>query len=213
MKITVLTSSKKHPVYGHLTRWGEALAGAHDVEIVLSSKEAAGGDFLFMISCSEIVGAAVRERYRHSLVVHASALPKGRGWSPYVWQILAGADEIPVTLLEAEDKVDTGRIWLQKPMILEGHELSGEIHEALSRVTVELMSEAVEREGEITPRPQSEGEATTYPKRTREDSRLELNKPLGEQINLLRVCDPERYPAFFEYKGHKYTVKVEKADD
>lgn len=213
MKITILTSSKNHPVYAHLQRWQQGQVGSHEVEIVLSPDDAAGGDFLFMISCGDIVRADVRSRYRHSLVVHASALPKGRGWSPYIWQILEGKDEIPVTLLEAEDKVDTGKIWLQKPMMLEGHELSDEIHEALSKVTLELMSEAIERENEITPKLQNEEEATTYPRRTPEDSRLDLQKPLGEQINLLRVCDPERFPAFFEYKGHKYILKLEKIDE
>ncbi len=212
MKITILTSSKKHPVYAHLQRWQQAQAGAHGVEIVFAPEEAEGGDFLFMISCGDIVSADVRNRYRHALVVHASSLPKGRGWSPYIWQILEGKDVIPVTLLEAEDKVDTGRVWLQKPMVLEGHELSDEIHEALSQVTLELMSEAIEREGKITPQPQNEEEASTYPRRTPEDSRLDLEKSLGEQINLLRVCDPERFPAFFEYKGHKYIVKMEKEE-
>lgn len=213
MKITVLTSSIKHPVYKHLTRWRDNLAEAHKVEIVLLPEEAIGGDFLFMISCANIVNASVRKRYRHSLVVHASALPKGRGWSPYVWQILDGADEIPVTLLEAEDKVDTGRIWLQKPMTLKGHELSDEIYETLTRVTLELMNEAIEREDKIEPQPQSDEHASEYPKRTPEDSRLDLNEPLGQQINLLRVCDPERYPAFFEYKGYKYILHIEKDNE
>ena len=40
------------------------------------------GDILFLISCSERIGDAYRQKYRHVLVLHASDLPKGRGWSP-----------------------------------------------------------------------------------------------------------------------------------
>ena len=66
------------------------------------------GDILFLVSCSEIVKKDIRMKFRHTLVLHASSLPKGRGWSPHIWEILNGADQIVISLLEAEDKIDSG---------------------------------------------------------------------------------------------------------
>jgi methionyl-tRNA formyltransferase len=56
------------------------------------------------------------------------------------------------------------------------------------------------------------GEPSYYPRRRPDDSRLDPNKTLAEQFNLLRVVDNERYPAFFEHHGQRYLVKVEKSD-
>ena len=54
------------------------------------------------------------------------------------------------------------------------------------------------------------GDPTYYPKRKPEDSRLDFYKPLSDQFNLLRVCDNERYPAFFEWKGSRYMIRISK---
>ena len=55
------------------------------------------------------------------------------------------------------------------------------------------------------------GESTYYPRRGPEDSRLDIDKSLREQFNMLRVVDNDRYPAFFETAGERYFLKIEKA--
>ena len=37
-----------------------------------------------------------------------------------------------------------------------------------------------------------------------------MSKSIDEQFNLLRVCDNERYPAFFYKDGVKYILKINK---
>ena len=37
---------------------------------------------------------------------------------------------------------------------------------------------------------------------------IDLNKNLKSQFNLLRICDNEKYPAFFNYKNKKYILKI-----
>jgi methionyl-tRNA formyltransferase len=54
------------------------------------------------------------------------------------------------------------------------------------------------------------GEESFYPRRKPEDSKLDLQKTLSEQFNLLRVCDNERYPAWFEENGVKFIIKIYK---
>src|SRR6185437_960422 len=122
MKVSVLCSSASHPVYPHLENWVKRSGAAHDVELVQKKAELSGGDVLFLISCHEIISSQDRQAYCASLVIHASDLPAGRGWSPHIWQILEGKHEIVVSMIEAQDKVDTGAIWAQRPLRLEGHE-------------------------------------------------------------------------------------------
>ena len=113
MQISLLCSDAQHPVNDFLKKWVSAQQGVHQVELVRRKSELSGGDILFLISCEEIVGPTDRSAYHATLVLHASDLPRGRGWSPHIWQILEGAEEIIISLLEAADKVDSGRIWKQ----------------------------------------------------------------------------------------------------
>jgi len=214
MKITVLCSSRAHPVFPHLERWRAAQADRHQVALVeaVAQVEALGrGDILFLISCHEILPPRLRALYRAALVIHASDLPRGRGWSPLVWQILEGRNDIPVTLLEAADPVDSGAIWHQVWLHFQGHELVDEIHAALFAAELELMDYAVANLGSVCPRPQI-GEPSHYRRRLPEDSRLDPKRSLAEQFNLLRVADPDRYPAFFDHLGQRYALRISKME-
>lgn len=213
MKITILCNSAAHPVNAWLSRWQQRQQGAgHDVEIVRSKAEAAGGDLLLLISCGEILRKADRAAYRKVLVVHASDLPAGRGWSPHVWQILEGRTELTVTLLEAEDAVDSGPIWHQVRCQVPKDALCDEINARLFDAEIALMDFAVQNFGRVVPRPQA-GEASYYPRRTPAHSELDPQRTLAEQFDLLRVCDPDRFPAFFRLHGRTYRLRIEKADE
>lgn len=211
MKITVLTSDAAHPVFVALQAWAACMtAGGHAVDLQTERSRLGGGDYLFLVSCGEIVTAGDRARYRHTLVLHASDLPKGRGWSPHIWSIVRGERRVIVSLIEATEKVDRGDIWAQRTIEFEGNELLPEINARLFAVEMELMTEAVERGSSLVPRPQPSEGATYERKRTPEDSRLDPEKTIAEQFDLLRVVDNERYPAFFEYRGQRYELKITK---
>jgi methionyl-tRNA formyltransferase len=53
------------------------------------------------------------------------------------------------------------------------------------------------------------GQASFYPRRRPADSRLDPEKSIAAQFDLLRVVDNEKYPAFFEYRGKKFQLKIE----
>ncbi|MFZ5589814.1 MAG: methionyl-tRNA formyltransferase [Pseudomonadota bacterium] len=153
--------------------------------------------------------AATRACYRHNLVVHASDLPKGKGWSPASWQILAGAGRIPVTLFEAVDAVDAGPIYLQEWLDLDGTELLDEWRGMLAKATINLVRSFVAQYPDVLKFAREQlGEPSFYPRRRDKDSELTPTKTLAEQFNHLRIVDNERYPAFFRYKGREYVIKV-----
>lgn len=210
MKVSVLCSSRNHPAFPVLDSWCRDKCSLHEVEIVHLSRNLNGGDILFLIACSEIITADVRERYRASLVVHASDVPRGRGWSPHLWQILEGRNRITVTLLEAEDSVDSGAIWEQHELQFQGHELFDEINTLLYETVINLMDFALENIDKVEPRAQGGQEPSYYPRRTPEDSRIDPDKSIAEQFDLLRIADPDRYPAFLDIRGQRYEIQLVK---
>ncbi|MEY2632895.1 MAG: hypothetical protein RIR00_1549 [Pseudomonadota bacterium] len=212
MKISIVCTHADHPVFPHLQAWQRAQRPQHDVELVHGPAELSGGDLLFLISCHQRIDATTRSRYRHSLVIHASDLPAGRGWSPLVWQILEGRQEIAVTLLEAAEQIDSGAIWHKTWLHFAGHELVDEIHAALFAAELELMDFAVAHCDTLTPQPQPDQGISHYRRRTPEDSRLDPAQSLAALFDQLRIADPQHYPAFFELRGHRYQLFLQKAD-
>lgn len=211
MRITILCSSEAHPINAYLDRWISSQQNKHEITLLRNKSDLVGGDLLFLISCSEIITEVERRKFSKSLVIHASDLPFGRGWSPHIWQIVQGATEITVTLLEAEDKVDSGAIWRKEKVAVPKSSLWDEVNEAIFEAELRLMDFAAENFEKVTPALQPEDvEPTYFPKRTPEDSELDPKKSIEEQFDLIRVCDPDRFPAFFLLHGQKYTVRLEK---
>lgn len=171
-------------------------------------EEVSDGDVLVLLSCEKLFKGLNLNKY--NLVVHESLLPEGKGWSPLTWQILEGKSEIPVTLFEAEERVDSGLIYGVEYIRLEGHELINEIRALQAESTFKLLNKFIADYPHISGVKQL-GNSTFYPRRTAKDSEFSIHLPLSEQFNLLRVCDNERYPAFFIVKGIKYYLKIEKA--
>lgn len=214
MKITLLCGDPQHPVNAYIQRWAEAQACLHEVDIVQKKKQLRGGDILFLISCPEIITASDRTQYKSCLVLHASDLPKGRGWSPHIWSLLQGAEIITLSLLEAEDKVDSGRIWRKAQICIPKHSLWDEINHLLFTAEMDMINYAVQNYALVKPQIQTESEQATYfPKRTPKDSQIDPNKSIAEQFDLIRVCDPNRFPAYFDHLGQRYIVKLEKSNE
>lgn len=168
-------------------------------------------DIAFILSYSKKICEVSLNLNKHNLVVHESELPKGKGWSPLTWQILEGKEKIVVTLFEAEKDIDSGKIYLQKTIKFNGTELVEELREKQGEATIELCLEFVQNhEILIKNSKQQSGISSYYRKRDWKDSEININKTILEQINLLRVVDNERYPAFFIYKGEKFILKISK---
>lgn len=213
MNISVLCDSPNHPILPYLIRW-QADRSDHDVHIYNRIDQLPGGDILFLISCNTIAKQETLSLYQYVLVTHASDLPLGRGWSPHVWQLLAGSTDICVSLLEAADKVDSGRIWHKQICYIPRIALFDEINRILFQTEIELMNYAIDNCYNIIPQPQDASITPTYyPKRTPKDSQLDISQSLESLFNQIRVADPHRYPAFFYLDGQKFTLTLSKAED
>ena len=212
-KISIICSDVIHPVYLVIQEWVNRNSDNYDIELVETSVELRNvGDFLFLLSCNEFIHEKIRQRFSYTLVLHASDLPKGRGWSPHIWEIVGGANNITLTLLEAEGIIDTGNIWLKESIPILATDLYDDINNKLFSAEIKLIEIAISSVTSINPKQQSERHLETFRKRTPNDSRLDLHKSIGDQLNLIRVCDPNRFPAFFDLDGQRFTVKLEKVE-
>jgi UDP-2,4-diacetamido-2,4,6-trideoxy-beta-L-altropyranose hydrolase len=167
------------------------------------------GDVCLLLSCGRLLNPEQLALHRYNLVVHESALPHGQGWSPMTWQILEGANSIPVTLFEAVVDLDAGPIHLQQQINLQGHELLDEWRTLQARTTVDLCLKWFDRYKEIVTEVQpQQGEATYFRRRKPVDSELDPAQSIMQQFNLLRTVDNSKYPAHFWVEGRKYRITI-----
>lgn len=197
--------------------WGKNLieqlciSGDH-VTLVTNQEEVLEGEIAFYLGCLRITPPEVLARNRRNLVVHASDLPRGRGFSPLTYQIMEGTNRIPVCLLDAAEAVDSGPVVYREWIDYEGHELIGELRQKLGAMTVELCLRFMEEAVPPLGAPQR-GDPSIYPRRRPADSILDPEKSIAEQFDLLRTVDNESYPAYFDFRGHRYVIKIEKMEE
>lgn len=205
MKIAVLTTKNQW-----FEKYAKNLSKELKCPYFFSHTKIDNFDIVFILSYHKIIPQNILKKNQHNIVIHASNLPKGKGWAPLFWQVLEGKNEIVFTMFEAGCGVDDGDIYMQKTLKLDGYELNSELREKQANLTIQMCKEFIYKYDLYkNPTPQS-GDESFYPKRTPKDSELDINKTIKEQFNMLRIVDNEEYPAFFEIDGHEYLLKIEK---
>ena len=100
-------------------------------------------DIVFILSYHNIIPKNILETNRHNIVIHASALPKGKGWAPLFWQVLEGKKEILFTMFEASNGVDNGDVYMQKTLELSCYELNEELRDKQAKHTIDMCKEFI----------------------------------------------------------------------
>ncbi len=74
-----------------------------------------GGDLLISISCPQIIGKAIRDRFPMGAInLHGSPLPRYRGLMPAFWVLRNGEKETAITVHDLDAKLDDGAILAQE---------------------------------------------------------------------------------------------------
>jgi methionyl-tRNA formyltransferase len=208
MKFQLLIDNPQSWMWGYATSYVNTKSKEGlDIKLLQKHDDIIQGDILCMLSCEKKFKNLHLNKF--NLVVHESDLPKGRGMSPFTWQIIEGNNQITVCLLEAVDEIDAGVIYDKIIVNLNGTELVDEWRALQADATFKLLNNFIAAFPNINGTVQT-GEPTYYPRRTMLDSKLDINKSIKEQFNLLRVSDNERYPAWFEINGTQYELKISK---
>ena len=210
MKIAILTSDKQWFVdYAK-----ELNTKIKDSQLFFDHKNIVDTfDIFFILSYHKLIEEKYLKRHLHNIVIHASDLPKGKGWAPMFWQILENKNQIIFSMFEVSSGVDDGDIYMKRELHLNGHELNKELRLKQANFTIDMCLEFYNNYEKYKRPQRQQGEESFYRKRTLHDSQIDINKSLNEQFNLLRIVDNDDYPAFFYKNSKKYILKIEEAKD
>jgi len=126
------------------------------------------------------------------VVFHMTDLPYGRGGSPLQNLIAKGHEDTKVTALKVEAGLDSGPVYLKKPLSLHG--TAQEIFLRSKHIVEEMIIEIVERK--LIPVAQ-EGEIFKFKRRKPEQGNLEDLKNIQQIYNYVRMLDCDGYPPAF----------------
>ena len=140
-------------------------------------------DVIVVVVYGKILPQEVLDVPAHGVVnVHPSFLPKYRGTSPVVNAILNGDKETGVTIMKLELEMDSGPIIAKsQPMAISPTDTTATLAEKLAKVGAKVLVESLPKylNGEITPTPQNESEATYVKMIRKEDGLIDWNN--GEE--------------------------------
>lgn len=212
-KVGFLFDNENPWIHSYLScyTWLSRLRDRFKFSELWSAETATGFDVLFILGYTKLIPANILSKNGLNIVIHESALPQGRGFSPVQWQVLEGINEISVCLIEALENVDEGDILGSTTIHLAGHELLEEIRYAQANATKELIELFLSSFPRFERRPQV-GEATYYRRRSRADDKLDANLSLMSQFNRLRLADNRNHPVYFEMHGYCYELCIRKVD-
>jgi methionyl-tRNA formyltransferase len=139
--------------------------------------------------------------------VHASLLPRWRGAAPINAAILAGDEEIGVTIMKMDVGLDTGPMLSKRSIRHTADLTTGSAIQALSQLGADLLIDTLPDylSGKLIPQPQPEEGSTYAPMLKKEDGLLDFTHPAVELERRIRAMNP--WPgAWFEWNGNVFKV-------
>lgn len=142
--------------------------------------------------------------------LHASYLPDYRGAAPINRVIMNGESKTGLTTFLIDEKVDTGKILLQKVITIAETETAGELSDRMSVMGADLIIETLDllEQGELIPKSQPTGQYKRAPKISKDTCRIDWTKPAKEVYNLIRGLSPS--PGA-KTNLHKKSIKILRA--
>lgn len=148
---------------------------------------------IFIPHWSYIIPKEIYENY-DCIVFHMTDLPYGRGGSPLQNLILNGHHETKISAIKVEDGIDTGGVYLKKPLGLDGSAF--EIFSNASLIIQDMIKEILINN--LNPIVQS-GKITNFKRRKPEESNIFYLDDINIVYDFIRMLDCDGYPhAFIE---------------
>jgi methionyl-tRNA formyltransferase len=167
-------------------------------ELRLDFLKAFKPDKIFFPHWSFILPAEIYKNYE-CVMFHMTDLPFGRGGSPLQNLIVRGLEKTVISAFRCADGVDTGDVYLKKPLSLDGK--AQQIFETAAK-TIETMIVDIIQKNPI-PKKQT-GEVVEFKRRKPDEGHLELAKDLKQVYDFIRMLDADGYPhAFLQLKNLK----------
>jgi len=149
--------------------------------------------------------------------LHASLLPAYRGAAPINWAIINGETKTGVTTFFIDDKIDTGKIILQKEIEINPSENAGDLQDKLMHLGAKLVCTTIKKieSKKVRIKPQLERESKIAPKIFTETCKINFKDDLDAIYNKVRGLSPHPVSWATIYNNEKtievkiYTAKKE----
>ncbi|MDF2855682.1 MAG: methionyl-tRNA formyltransferase [Neobacillus sp.] len=167
----------------------EKIRQQEEYEKIISLKP----DLIITAAFGQILPKELLDAPVHGCInVHASLLPELRGGAPIHYAIIQGKKKTGITIMYMVEKLDAGDILTQVEVPITEDDNVGTLHEKLSVAGADLLSETLPRllEGQITPIPQNNDEATFAYNIKREQEKIDWSKSGEEIYNHVRGLNP-----------------------
>ena len=167
----------------------EKIRRPEEVEKVLALQP----DIIVTAAFGQILPKAILDTPVHGCVnVHASLLPELRGGAPIHYAIMQGKKKTGITIMYMAEKLDAGDIISQAECPIEESDDVGTMHDKLSILGAELLSETLPRllDGGIKAVPQDDSLATFAPNIKREQEQIDWSLGGEAVYNKIRGLRP-----------------------
>ncbi len=163
-------------------------------------------DLFIVASYGKILPKEILEIPKHgTLNVHPSLLPLFRGPSPLQYQILEGAEEVGVTIMLVDEKIDHGPILAQQELGFKISDLRFKnLRDELGKLGGKLLAETIPDwiTGNIDPQEQEDSTATYTKMITKESGLVDIEKETSEMLyRKFRAYNP--WPGVYFLKNNK----------
>ncbi|QQN49388.1 methionyl-tRNA formyltransferase [Stutzerimonas balearica] len=150
-------------------------------------------DLMVVVAYGLILPQAVLDTPRLGCInSHASLLPRWRGAAPIQRAIEAGDSESGVTVMQMEAGLDTGPMLLKVSTPIGPSDTGGSLHDRLAALGAQAVVEAVARlqAGALPGERQDDTYATYAHKLSKDEARLDWQRPAAELERLVRAFNP-----------------------
>jgi methionyl-tRNA formyltransferase len=124
--------------------------------------------------------------------IHPSLLPRHRGPSPVAAAILAGDEITGVSIMLLDKGMDTGPLLAQQQVPVSPEDTTGSLAARLAQIGGQLLMQTLPLwlEGKLTPQPQDEAKATYSKLVTKEEGKMDWQRPAIELWRKVRAFQP-----------------------
>ena len=140
--------------------------------------------------------------------IHGSLLPRWRGAAPIHRAIESGDAETGVTIMEMEEGLDTGPMLSMERLPILDTDTTGSLHDKLAGMGGRMIVEALHKmaEGGLAAVPQPEEGVTYAAKISKEEAKLDLQRPAAELARKVRAFNP--FPGAAMQTADGVTIKT-----
>ena len=166
-------------------------------------------DLIIVVGWYWIINERLLDKVPDGIIgIHASLLPKYRGFAPLVWAIINGEKRTGISLFYFDRGIDSGDIVAQKEFDILENDTIKEVLEKTERSIADILKENYSKllSGEAPRTKQNHKNATYCSQRKPEEGRINWNFSNKKIHDFIRAQAPP-YPGAFSYiKDKKITI-------